>query len=67
MVEKHIFLHPPMVWEPFFNREYDNTDFDVVSKGYDIIREVGVCVGHHNRWPTNMSARPNPSTTTWWT
>ena len=56
-----------MVWEPFFNREYGITDFDVVSKGYDIIREVGVCVGHHNRWLTSMSARPNPSTTTWWT
>ena len=56
-----------MVWEPFFNREYDNTDFDVVSKGYDIIREVGVRVGHHPRWLTSMSTRPNPSITTWWT
>ena len=47
MVETHIYPHPPMVWEPFFNREYGITDFNVVSKAYDIIREVGVCVGHH--------------------
>ena len=31
-----------MVWEPFFNREYSITDFDVVSKAYDIMREVVV-------------------------
>ena len=37
-----------MVWEPFFNREYSITDFDVVSKAYDIIREVVVVTANHD-------------------
>ena len=60
MVEKHIFLHPPMVWEPFFNREYGITDFNVVSKAYDIIREVGVCVGHHRQVANEYVDAPEP-------
>ena len=38
--EVHIYPHPPMVWEPFYNREYSVTDLDDVSAAYRLIMEV---------------------------
>ena len=39
-LEVHIYPHPPMVWEPFYNREYSVTDLDDVSAAYRLIMEV---------------------------
>ena len=40
VLEVHIYPHPPMVWEPFYNREYSVTDMGAIATAYHIIVQV---------------------------
>ena len=39
-IEEHIYPHPPMVWEPFYNREYSVTDLDDIADAYHLMVKV---------------------------